>query len=74
MQYFKLQIGCMLVILYIEITYNKEATRGKVPRNLFYNILYSDCRSSTGNSDSLSGSSFDSYFPYHSFAGYLCGF
>ena len=39
MQYFKLQIGCMLVILYIEITYNKEATRGKVPRNLFYDIL-----------------------------------
>lgn len=39
MQYFKLQLGCLLVILYIEITYIREILRGKIACNKFFDAL-----------------------------------
>lgn len=39
MQFFKLQLGCLLVILYIEINYIRETLRGKIACNKFYDVL-----------------------------------
>ncbi len=39
MQYIKLQIGCMLVILYIVITYVKATKKGKIPCNRIFDAL-----------------------------------
>ena len=39
MQYIKLQIGCLLVILYIEVTYIKATRKGKIPCNKYFDLL-----------------------------------
>ena len=39
MQYIKLQIGCLLVILYIVITYIKATLKEKIPCNRFFDAL-----------------------------------
>lgn len=39
MQFFKLQLGCLLVILYIEITYIKETSKGKIQCNKYFDVL-----------------------------------
>lgn len=39
MQFFKLQLGCLLVILYIEITYIKATIKGKIPCNRYFDAL-----------------------------------
>lgn len=39
MQYFKLQFGCLLVVLYILITYIKETARDKKSCNKYFDIL-----------------------------------
>ena len=39
MQYFKLQLGCLLIIAYIEISYIRATLRGKIPRNRLYDAL-----------------------------------
>lgn len=39
MQFIKLQIGCLLVILYIVITYVRATTRGKIPCNRQFDAL-----------------------------------
>ena len=39
MQYFKLQLGCLLIIAYIEISYIRATLRGKIPCNRFYDAL-----------------------------------
>ena len=39
MQFVKLQLGCLLVIAYIEISYIRATTRGKIPCNRFFDGL-----------------------------------
>lgn len=39
MRYVKLQFGCLLVILYIVITYMRAIKRGKIKTNRQYNLL-----------------------------------
>ena len=39
MQYFKLQLGCLLIIAYIEISYIRATLRGKITCNRFYDAL-----------------------------------
>ena len=39
MQFVKLQVGCLLVILYIEITYIRATTKGKIPCNRQFDAL-----------------------------------
>lgn len=39
MQFFKLQLGCLLVILYIEIMYIRATLRGKIPCNRLFDAL-----------------------------------
>lgn len=39
MQFFRLQIGCLLVILYIVMTYIRETWRENTPRNRYFNGL-----------------------------------
>ena len=39
MQYFKLQLGCLLIIAYIEISYIRATLRGKIPCNRLYDAL-----------------------------------
>lgn len=39
MQYVKLQLGCLLVVLYIVITYVKETVREKIPCNKYFDAL-----------------------------------
>ena len=36
MQFVKLQLGCLLVMAYIEITYIVATLRGKIPCNKFF--------------------------------------
>ena len=39
MQFIKLQIGCLLVISYIEVTYIKATLKGKIPCNKRFDLL-----------------------------------
>lgn len=39
MQFVKLQLGCLLVMAYIEITYIVATLRGKIPCNRFFDAL-----------------------------------
>ena len=39
MQFIKLQIGCLLVILYIEVTYIKATLNGKITCNRYFDLL-----------------------------------
>lgn len=39
MQFVKLQVGCLLVILYIEITYIRATMKGKIPCNRRFDVL-----------------------------------
>lgn len=39
MQFIRLHIGCLLVILYIEITYIKATSKAKIPCNTLFYIL-----------------------------------
>lgn len=39
MQYAKLQIGCLLIILYIEVTYIKVTRSEKLPSNKMFDAL-----------------------------------
>ena len=39
MQYVKLQLGCLLVIAYIEITYIRATLKGRIPCNRFFDAL-----------------------------------
>ena len=39
MQFVKLQLGCLLVMDYIEITYIVDTLRGKIPCNRFFDAL-----------------------------------
>ena len=39
MQYFKLQLGCLLIIAYIEISYIRATLRGKITCNRLYDAL-----------------------------------
>ena len=39
MPFVKLQLGCLLVIAYIEITYILATLRGKIPCNRFFDAL-----------------------------------
>jgi len=39
MQFIKLQIGCLLVISYIEVTYIKVTLKGKIPCNKRFDLL-----------------------------------
>lgn len=39
MQFVKLQIGCLLIILYIEVTYIKATKSGKLPCNKMFDAL-----------------------------------
>lgn len=39
MQFVKLQLGCLLVIAYIEISYIRETLRGQIPCNRYFDLL-----------------------------------
>ena len=39
MQYIKLQLGCLLVIAYVEITYIKAALQNRIPCNHLFDAL-----------------------------------
>lgn len=39
MQYFRLQLGCLMVILYVIVTYHKAAVQSRIPRNHLFDAL-----------------------------------
>lgn len=39
MPFIKLQLGCLLIIAYIEITYIRATLRGRIPCNPFFDAL-----------------------------------
>ena len=39
MQFVKLQLGCLLVISYVEISYIRETLRGQIPCNRYFDLL-----------------------------------
>ena len=36
MQFVKLQLGCLLIIAYVEISYIRETLRGQIPCNRYF--------------------------------------
>ena len=39
MQFVKLQLGCLLIIAYVEISYIRETLRGQIPCNRYFDLL-----------------------------------
>lgn len=39
MQYFRLQLGCLMVILYVIVNYHKAAVQSRIPRNHLFDAL-----------------------------------
>lgn len=39
MQYFRLQLGCLMVILYVIVIYHKAAVQSRIPRNHLFDAL-----------------------------------